>query len=480
MFQPNFCFATDFYKLTHWLQYPKGMNKIVSYGEARQGAIFEEILYNGMIPILKDFFEGVVVTKEKIDEAEQEAIAMGGHKSYFNRPMWEYILKEFGGKLPLEIRSLEEGTLVRPGTPLFRVTNTGDAITTPLVNHSETLLMHVWNATTVASMSHYIKQKMMKYATESGTPELVPYMLHDFGFRGVSSFQSAVYAAMGHLLSFYGTDTNEAVRAINHYYPGTTGFRGASVWATEHSVATSFGPSRGEYEYLKHQLKNAPGNAIISIVMDSYDTFNFAGVVAADPEIKASIIKRPGRVVFRPDSGDPMIVVPRLFDILGSVFGTVINNKSYKIIDNNVGVLQGDGMDYDSIPALYESIIANRWSSDNLVVGSGGGLLQKWNRDSLRMAIKACYGEINGKGFDIFKNPITANQGNETKASKRGDIVVQEFANLKHVTITSHKTPNFSSYENSLNTIFKNGEILSTRTFDDMREKANRKWGWKG
>lgn len=471
MFQPNFCFSTDFYKMTHWKQYPVGMNRIVSYCEAREGAIFDEIVFCDLIPILKDYFEGVVVTQQKIDEAETYTLRMGGHPEYFNREMWEHIIDEYGGKLPLRIRALEEGTVVRPGVPMFVIENLGGEKTFPLVNHSETLLMHIWNGITVASASRHIKKSIIPFVEKSGTMDVLPFMVHDFGFRGVSSFQTAVHGGMSHLINFLGTDTNEAVRAIDHYYPGSSHY-GLSVWATEHSVATSFGPGEDERNYLRHQLKNAPGSAIISIVMDSYNTYNFAGEIADTPDIKALIIDREGRVVFRPDSGNPRIVVPKLLDILGTVFGYNINDKGYKVINHNVGVIQGDGMDIHSIPELYRIITDNGWSSDNLVVGSGGGLLQKWNRDDLRFAIKACYGEIDGVGFDIYKNPVTANAGKETKASKKGNIKVQEVGNLQHIVITTSDTM-YDAYVDSMEVVYELGEIKTNRTFDQIREKAN-------
>lgn len=140
MLQPNFCTATDYYKFTHWCQYPDGMDSIHSYCEAREGALFHEILWNGLIPVLKDFFVGPVITREKIEEAAAIVGGMGGYPQYFNKAMWEHILNKHGGHLPLAIKALPEGTVVPPSVPLFTITNTDGRITQPLVNHSETLL----------------------------------------------------------------------------------------------------------------------------------------------------------------------------------------------------------------------------------------------------------------------------------------------------------------------------------------------------
>ncbi len=140
MFQPNFCTLTDFYKFCHWLQYPDGMDSINSYCEAREGALFPEIVWAGLLPVLKDFFEGSVITREKIEEGARIVTGMGGHAGFYNRTMWEHILNEYGGRLPLAIKALPEGTVVPASTPLFCITNTGGPLTMPLVNHAETVL----------------------------------------------------------------------------------------------------------------------------------------------------------------------------------------------------------------------------------------------------------------------------------------------------------------------------------------------------
>ncbi len=334
--------------------------------------------------------------------------------------------------------------------------------------------MHVWAATTVASASRYIKKNILdKWAALSGTPELTIWQLHDFGFRGVSSWQTAVYSGIGHLISCRGTDTSDAVRGICYYY-GTDEIFGNSVWATEHSVATSYGPGRGEVDYVLAQLNKAPDEAIISLVMDSYDTFNFAKNVMGNPEVMAKVKARAGRTVVRPDSGDPITVNLRVLDILGNVYGFTVNDKGFKVIDHNVGVLQGDGMDYQTIDQLFDAVITiGHWSSDNLVVGSGGGLLQKWNRDTLRFAIKASHGTINGVGFDIYKDPITANTGVETKKSKRGLLKVAQIGkSFQTISSSSCEPTMFNQYVDAMEPIFANGEILGTHSFNAIKERA--------
>lgn len=334
--------------------------------------------------------------------------------------------------------------------------------------------MHVWSATTVGSASRYIKKNILdKWAAVTGTPELTVWQLHDFGFRGVSSWLTAIYAGMAHLITCNGTDTSDAVRGIQHYYD-TKEIHGFSVWATEHSVATSYGPGKGEVEYVLAQLNAAPDGAIVSMVMDSYDTFNFARNVMGNPAVVEKVKARAGRTVVRPDSGDPVAVNLRVLDILSFVYGYTVNDKGYKVLNHNVGVLQGDGMDYLTIDNLFKAIVDAGWSSDNLVVGSGGGLLQKWNRDTLRFAIKASYGTINGEPFDIYKDPATANKGADTKQSKRGLLKVSQIGN-KFSTISSSSCGSrmmFNSYVDAMVPTFKNGELLITPNFNDVKQRA--------
>lgn len=474
----NIVAQTDFYKFVHWLMYRKDLTSIYSYCEARDGAELDWVKFFGLIVLIREHLEGVVVTKEKIDEAEELVTGVGGKKRYFNRTMWEIILNEYGGKLPLEIKALPEGTVVRPGTPLFSIKSL-DERCMPLVQHVETILMHVWGMTTVASVGHKLMGDV-KAALAITCPEkefLAPFMVHDFGFRGVSSAQSAGYLGMAHLASgFVGTDNMEGVRYVRGYY-NTKKIYGKSVWATEHAVATSFGLKlEQEINYVLHQLNEADDEDIVSIVMDSKNTFRFAEKVMGDPRVMAAVRARSGRVVVRPDSGDPVVVVNKVLDILGAVYGVDYNNKGYKVIKDNVGVLQGDGMDINSIPELYVSIITNRWCASNLVVGSGGGLLQKWNRDTLRFAIKAAAGTIvDDQGsitvIDISKDPETA-KGKDSKTSKSGYLKVSPTYNKEkpYSTISSKDcTPEmFNSYVDAMEIVFRLGDLTIKPDFDKV------------
>jgi nicotinamide phosphoribosyltransferase len=261
---------------------------------------------------------------------------------------------------------------------------------------------------------------------------------------------------------------------VKDYY-GVAGV-GASVWATEHSVATVWGPGKGEYEYLKAQLKRAHPDAIVSIVIDSYDADNFMKVVVADPEIRQMIIDRPGRTVFRPDSNDPLTNVCRYSEMLGNNFGYIINGKGYKVLNHNVGIIQGDGMNEKSIPEIYNEYIKTGWSAENFVTGSGGGLhTDGLTRDTDRWAVKVSHVEIDGASVNVQKTP----KSDMTKASKAGKLILvrSQAGNQKPAFATySSKTTNptmFGSYIDELEVVYENGKLMRDQSFAEVRKIAN-------
>jgi len=463
----NICCDVDAYKICHWKQLPPGITKLYSYGESRTGSRFPDVCFFGLNTIIKDHFMQSVTT-EMIDEAEEESFLTFGTKEYFNREVWERIRDI--GYLPIRIKAVKEGSVIPISNVLFTIESTEPWFALN-VNSLETLLMHVWYPTTIATNSMYIHKDLKNIVEKSGSDFLLPFMCHDFSMRGVTCYEQGARGGAAHLIWFEGTDTMSANRLIRDYY-GMKG-RAKSVWATEHSVATSFGPGRGEIEYVKHQLNNSPKEMIISIVADSYDTFNFCKNVIGDPEIKQMIIDRPGRVVIRPDSGDPQEVIVTCLHILEDVFGSSINDKGYKILNHNIGLLQGDGMKRETIKDLYELILSQNWSSDNLVVGSGGGLMQEGiTRDTQRFAIKASYEEVNGKPFNVQKDPKTAS----FKKSKTGmlkltcDREIDPRGIYQTISSTDKK---FESAVDNLDVVFENGILTRDQNFNDIIKIAH-------
>ncbi|MBS9337576.1 nicotinate phosphoribosyltransferase [Fructobacillus parabroussonetiae] len=456
----NLILATDAYKLTHHLQYPQNINKLYSYGEARVGGLYPTISWFGLSMILHDYFQ-TKVTTEMIDEAEKVAEETFGTKTYFNRPVWEKVRDL--GYFPVRIKALPEGLEVPTGTALFTIESTADWFATSL-NALEVMLMHVWYPTTIATNSLYIKKRLLPLVEKTGNVDLLPLMVNDFGLRGATSLQSGQRGGAAHLLHFRGSDNLAASNYFEQVY-GRAG-RAQSIWATEHSVATAYGSGQGEFDYLNAQLDRTPDDAPVSIVIDSYDTFHFVREVVGSAAMVDRIKKRPGRVVLRPDSGDPITMDLAVLDILADIFGTEVNEKGYKVLKHNVGLIQGDGMKADTIIKLYEALIEKGWSTDNLVVGSGGGLLQEgFTRDTERFAIKAAYAHtVDGEDLAIKKQPKT----DLTKASKAGllKVIVDDSGQLQTV-------PQSQPGKDLLQTVYEDGQI-QTVAIDDVLERAER------
>ena len=203
----NLLLKTDSYKMTHWKQYPMGTEAVYSYFEARPGARFDNTVFFGLQYIIKTHLEGVVVTMEDIDEAEAFALQHFGTTDHFNREGWEYIVNEHGGMLPIRIKAVPEGSIIPVDNVMMTVENT-DANCWWLTNYIETLLTHVWYGSTVATLSWTTKNVIREYLEATAdTLDSLPFMLHDFGFRGVSSVESAAVGGAAHLINFMGTDT---------------------------------------------------------------------------------------------------------------------------------------------------------------------------------------------------------------------------------------------------------------------------------
>jgi nicotinamide phosphoribosyltransferase len=414
----NLTLMTDSYKLGHFKQYPKGTSKVYSYLESR-GGVYEGSLFFGLQYYLQEYLEGVRVTQRDIEKADIFCKQHFANEHNFNREGWEYIVKEHRGILPVRIKAVKEGTYVPTRNVLMTIENT-DPKCFWLTNVLETLLMKLWYTITISTNSFEAKKIIYKHMVQTGCEDLIDdminFMLHDFGYRGVSSEEQAELGGASHLVNFMGTDTVAGILMLMDYYD--SGMAGFSVGASEHSVACNFGKDKEE-EYFLNMIENAYPTGIVSIVSDTYDVYNF--VETMSKKFKDKILAREGKVVFRPDSGDPIEVNLRLIKILEDVFGTTEVN-GFKRLPAQVGIIQGDGIDLDMIDRFYSAMAARGYAASNWVLGSGGGLLQKFDRDTQKFAIKASYGEKElpsgvTVGFPVQKDPITS-KGKKSKAGK--------------------------------------------------------------
>jgi nicotinamide phosphoribosyltransferase len=467
--QSNIILLTDSYKVSHYKQYPAGTTQIYSYFESRGGQ-FENLTFFGLQYYLKEYLAGQVVTQAKIDQAEKLFAAHFGNEKLFNKTGWEYILNTHNGHLPVRIKAVPEGMVIPTHNVIMTVENT-DPNCFWLTNFLETLLVQMWYPCTVATISREVKTLITKYLEQTGDPATIDFKLHDFGFRGVSSVEGAGIGGAAHLVNFMGTDTVVALTFIQEYYAKSPlsageglGVRSSSMFgfsipAAEHSTITSWGQAY-EVDAYRNMLDQYP-EGLVAVVSDSYDVY-YACEKLWGEVLKEKILGRSGTLVVRPDSGVPKDVVLKCVEILGDKIGFSVNEKGYKVLNPHIRVIQGDGVNYESIGEILENLKIHGWSADNVGFGMGGALLQKLDRDTQKFAFKCSCATVNGKDRDVFKDPIT----DHGKKSKKGRLKLV-YENGKYQTKALHEDG-----EDILQTVFENGVILREIDFEEVKENS--------
>jgi nicotinamide phosphoribosyltransferase len=338
-------------------------------------------------------------------------------------------------------------------------------------------LRAIWYPTTVGTTSWHIKQEILNYLEKSGDPASIGFKLHDFGARGVSSEESARIGGAAHLVNFMGTDTMSGVlHVMDVYGSGVSGF---SIPAAEHSTITSWGRD-SESDAYRNMVKQfgTPG-ALLAVVSDSYDIYKACEMWGT--ELKDDVIQSGATVVIRPDSGDPVVVLPKMLSILGEKFGFTKNAKGYKVL-NNVRVIWGDGINSVSLSSILRCVVdVAGWSADNIAFGMGGGLLQQLDRDTLKFAMKCSSVGIYEPGMgtddsdhiwrDVFKDPAT----DPGKASKKGRVTLWESGGEYETAVDrpGRWVDKGNGWTEAMATYFLDGEVLFTQTFDEVRANSN-------
>jgi len=451
----NLALNTDSYKLSHPWQFPEGMDGMMSYLSSR-GGLFGKSMSFGQQYLLNRYLADPV-TKEDVQEAKELAEA---HGEPFREDGWMRIVEKFDGFLPIRIRALPEGTMVPTQNLNLRVESL-DKETAWLQGHMETMLVRLWYPQTVATLSHYIKRDILTALIESANDPWteILFKLHDFGARGVSSLESAGIGGMAHLVNFRGTDTIEALRYARAYYGEP--MAGFSIPAAEHSTITSWG-REGELAAYRNMIKQflKPGK-IVACVSDSYDIYNAVQNFWGE-ELREEVKASGGTLVIRPDSGTPVEVVLKCLRILEDKVGMTKNMKGYKQLPPYFRIIQGDGVNRDSINEILSEMLRHKYSVSNIGFGMGGGLLQQLNRDTQKVAYKCCEVTINGVPRKVFKDPIT----DHGKKSLSGhlDIVIEG---------GQFKTVEGERDNSALITIYEMGKILNQTTLADVRKRAD-------
>lgn len=471
----NLLLQTDVYKFNHAEQYPPGINKVYSYLEARgtRHPGMDYTVFFGLQYYLKKFLENPITHEDVEEFGEVTRGILGENAPDLSR---FYALADLG-YLPIEIKAIPEGTIVPIKNALLTMTNTHPDFAW-LVNYLETLLMKIWSPITVASNSLRFRRLFENFARQTcDNTGHVAYQMHDFGYRGVSSEESAGLAGGAHLLSFMGTDTTAGVVMLRDYYEGDINHIGHSVAASEHSVMCAWSDENDDREAIKNMLERYP-SGIVSIVSDSYDLWRTITDYYGG-EFKDTIMARQGKTVVRPDSGDPVKIIcgdpsgeteeERLgvIRLLDNYFGSTANSRGYRELDPHIGVIYGDAIFYERAEEILGRLAAMGYASNNIVFGSGGLLLNGWSRDTLGMAIKATYCEVDGESRPIEKAPKT----DTGKKSRRGLIKLER-------EVSAHG-PVWKTLDNQENedggelvTVFKDGEIFGSPTLDEIRARV--------
>ena len=475
----------DGYKVGHKFQYPEGTSLVYSNLTPRKSRNPEikEIVFFGLQYFIKEYL---------IQQFEEV---------FFNRPK-EEVLREYGrridnylgkdavsydhiadlhdlGYLPLEIKALPEGSLVPLRIPVFTIKNTLPQFFW-LTNMLETLMSAIiWKPCTSATTAFQYLKTFIRYADETVGEDhsFVPWQGHDFSFRGMSGIEDALMSSAGHLLSFMGTDTIPAIDFLEEYYQADCEKEliGGSVPATEHSVMC-MGTQDDEIRTFDRLITQVYPAGIVSIVSDTWDFWQV--ITGMLPELKNKILARDGKVVIRPDSGDPVKIIVGDEDAvpgspeykgaitcLWEIFGGTITDKGYKLLDSHIGLIYGDSITVERQQAILEGLKKRGFASYNVVLGIGSYTYEYVTRDTFGFAMKATYGEVNGEGRAIFKDPKT---DDGTKKSAKGLMQVYRDENTGRLELKDECTWEEEA-GGELKTIFKDGKLIKEYSLNEIR-----------
>ena len=478
----------DFYKTSHKNLYPNGTEYIYSTLTPRASLLegVDKVVAFGFQKFIKEYL--IEYFNENFFDRSQYQVLKEYERVIKNtlgvtNPDSSHI-KELHdlGYLPISIKALPEGTLVPIRVPLLTIENT-EAKFFWLTNYLETLMScELWQGITSATLAHEYKKLLVQAAKDTGGDiPFVNFQAHDFSMRGMSSLNSAISSGMGHLLSFQGTDTIPAILGHEEFYNANieTELVGTSIPATEHSIQCSYGNDK---EYILDIITNKNPTGMVSVVSDGYDFWNVVGTIL--PELKETIMKRDGKLVIRPDSGDPVkiicgdptntndLVKKGLIESLWDTFGGTVNNAGYKVLDSHIGAIYGDSITLKRAKQIVTQLKEKGFCSTNIVFGVGSFTYQYNTRDTFGFAMKATSVTINGEEKAIFKAPKT---DNGTKTSQKGRVVV---VNNVEGDLQFWDGLNREQEEeflgNHLTTIFKDGKLIVETSLQEIRTRLDK------
>jgi len=480
----------DGYKVGHIFQYPANTTLVYSNltpRKARDGKT-EEIVFFGMQYFVKEYL--MKQFDENFFKADKATVLQ-----QYKRRIENYLGKDaitYGhiaalhdlGYLPLEIKALAEGSLVPMRVPVLTIKNTKPEFFW-LTNMLETIMSAIlWKPVTSATTAFGYLKTFTRYANETvgADHSFIPWQGHDFSFRGMSGVEDALMSGAGHLLSFAGTDTIPAIDFLEYYYNADCEKElvGGSVAATEHSVMC-MGTQDNEIGTFIRLIEEVYPAGIVSIVSDTWDFWKV--ITEFLPELKEKILARNGKVVIRPDSGDPVKIIigdkdatPGTPEYKGAIecmwetFGGTITEKGFKLLDAHIGLIYGDGITSERQEAILEGLKQKGFASYNVVLGLGSFTYEYVTRDTFGFAMKATYGEVDHVGRAIFKDPKT---DDGTKRSAKGLIAVHKneaTGKLEYKDECSWE----EEAQGELKTVFKDGKLLKDESLQEIRERLKK------
>ena len=469
----SFIWDVDAYKMGHMCQYPTDTEYIYSVLQLRSDRYFSKTPIVGLQYLIKEYLMQPI-NKQDVLELIAETKEMGIYHPETEKKLMSLVKL---GYLPLEIKAIPEGSVIDLPNAICTIQNTVEGFHW-CVGLVETLLLKWWSALATSSCSLAYRQVVDKYFEETSDSHfLKPFAVHDFGARATMCPESASFTGMAHALNFDGSDTIVSAPLIRKYYNGE-GMVICSVPASEHSVMCSYG-REDEIKAFENMLDTYK-TGIVSIVSDTYNWYDVMDKMTLD--LKDKILARDGKVVFRPDSGNPYDIICGEMPMRGvsmdygskqiggiraldKVFGHTVNSKGYKVLDSHVGLIYGDGMYLERFEKTLETMKQLGYSAENLVIGVGG-ILRNHTRDTLGAAFKATCVCRNGVWTPIMKDPVT-DQG---KKSYKGFVsVIKEDG--------QYKTVEGGHPNDLLQTVFKDGQLVKDFTWQEIKSLYNSELG---
>lgn len=477
---------TDGYKTGHHQQYPKGTTLVYSNFTPRSNKYApkgcDKVVSFGQQMVMKQIHEAFQNEffnrpKDEVCQEMKRELSM-----YLNT---DYDVSHFEalhdlGYLPIAVKSLPEGTLVPIKVPVLTIYNTHPDFYW-VTNYLETILSNLlWKPMTSATIAHQYRKVLTKWQekTDKEKSWFIDWQGHDFSMRGMDSVEAVISSGVAHLTSFMGSDSLPAIYGARKYY-GATEMVCGSVNATEHSVMCA-GGKEDEVETFRRLLETYP-TGILSVVSDTWNLWQVCTKHVVT--LKEEIMARDGKLVIRPDSGDPVDILcgklgpswtlinrkpedTGVIELLWNVFGGTINEQGYKVLDPHIGAIYGDSITIDRADEICKRLEAKGFASTNVVLGIGSFTYQYNTRDTFGFAMKATYVEVDGEGREIFKDPIT-DDGTKKSATGLLSVVYDENNEYKLIDRVDWATTN----DGCLQTIYINGHFRNVTTLDEIRQR---------